>query len=256
MLAVLPSDHHIADHDAFVDALSIAAERAQKGELVTLGIKPNRPETGYGYIELAHSYSGTTRHLPVERFVEKPNKETAQTYLDGGRHLWNSGMFIFSAKRMLADLEKYQPQLFAGLQKLAASLGTDEFDSTLQTVFPRLPSISIDYGVLEPCSNDPSGDPITVIPSDFGWNDVGSWEALRDYGEVDQNGNVVSGRILSVDTHDSILQSHGPAVAVLGLDNVVVVSTKDAVLVCPRDDVQRVKEIPQLAQTLKWEDLC
>lgn len=256
ILAVLPSDHHIADHGAFIDALSIAADRAQEGELVTLGIKPDRPETGYGYIELAQSYGGNESYLPVKRFVEKPNRETAQSYLDGGRHLWNSGMFIFSAKRMLADLEKYQPQLFAGLQTLAKSLGTDEFDTALMETFPRLPGISIDYGVLEPCSDDPAGEPITVIPSDFGWNDVGSWEALRDYGQVDQDGNVVSGRILSVDTQDSILQSHGPAVAVIGMRDVVVVSTEDAVLVCPRDDVQRVKEIPQLARTLNWEDLC
>ena len=256
ILAVLPSDHHIADQTAFLEALTLGAERAEAGELVTLGIKPNRPETGYGYIELTSPITSETTYQSVKRFVEKPDRDTAQQYLDGQRHLWNSGMFIFSAKRMLSDLEKYQPQLFDGLKRLSTVLGDQQFDETLKTVFPRLPSISIDYGVLEPCSEDPMGEPITVIPSDFGWNDVGSWEALQDYGTIDDKGNVLSGRVLPIDAKNSIIQAHGPAIAVIGMTDIVVVSTEDAVLVCPRSEVQRVKEIPQLARTMDWEDLC
>lgn len=256
ILAVLPSDHHIGNQEAYLKALSLAAERAAQGELVTLGIKPDRAETGYGYIELDQPFTATNTHLRVKRFVEKPNRETAENYLQGGRHLWNSGMFVFSAKRMLDDLARYQPQLYKGLQILRQEIDTPRFTEVLDHTFPRLPSISIDYGVLEPCSEDSDGQPITVIPSDFGWNDVGSWEALRDYGEADQEGNVRSGRVLGVDTSGSIIQAHGPAVAVIGMTDVVVVSTDDAVLVCPRSEVQRVKEIPQLARSNDWEDLC
>lgn len=256
VLAVLPSDHHIEDQAAFRHCLSLAHERAKAGELVTLGIKPNRAETGYGYIELAQPFSDAASHLPVTRFVEKPDLERAQTYLEGGRHLWNSGMFIFSAKRMLNDLQKYQPTLFNGLQSLVPHLASERFPESLRTIFPKLPSISIDYGILEPCSEDPNGGPITVIPADFGWNDVGSWEALRDYGTIDECGNVTVGRVLSIDTHESIIQSHGPAISVIGLSDIVVVSTDDAVLVCPRSKVQNVKEIPQLARLKNWEDLC
>ncbi len=256
ILIVLPSDHHIADEPAFLAALSKAVDSAKKGDLVTLGIRPDRPETGYGYIELENTLEVSSGAMSVKQFVEKPNRQLAQSYLEGGRHLWNSGMFVFKASRMLSDLEKYQPQLYTGLMALKPSVGTEDFDRQLEAIFPRLPSISVDYGILEPCSNDSSGDPITVIPSSFGWNDVGSWEALQEYGSIDDDGNVANGRILKLDTTNSILQSNGPAVAVIGLDGVVVVSTEDAVLVCRREDAQRVKEIPQLAQKLNWEDLC
>ena len=256
ILVVLPSDHHVSDEPAFIAALQTATERAEAGELVTLGIKPNRAETGYGYIELEDVTCFGEAFTNVKRFVEKPNEQTAGAYLKGGKHLWNSGMFIFRASRMLDDLETYQPQLHSGLMALKPFVGTETFDEKLEAVFPRLPSISIDYGVLEPCSNDTNGRPITVVPSDFGWNDVGSWEALQDYGAVDEDGNVLDGRVLRVNTQNSIIQANGPAVAVIGMDAVVVVSTKDAVLVCPRKDVQRVKEIPTLARELNWEDLC
>lgn len=256
ILVVLPSDHHIAQPADFRDAIMAAEKRAALGELVTLGIRPTRPETGYGYIELSQRLNEDNHHIGVKQFVEKPNRERAQAYLDGGQHLWNSGMFIFQARRMLSDLQKYQPALYEGLKSLEPHIGQSSFESELQHIFPRLPSISIDYGVLEPCSMDPSGAPISVIPSDFGWNDVGSWEALSDYNQPDKEGNVKSGRVLSIDTTNSIIQAHGPAISVIGLDSLVVVSTDDAILVCPRDEVQRVKEIPALADKLKWGDLC
>jgi mannose-1-phosphate guanylyltransferase len=256
ILVVLPSDHHIAQPADFRAAIEAAQQRAALGELVTLGIRPTRAETGYGYIELDQMLDKHNDHLAVQKFVEKPNQQLAQTYLDGGKHLWNSGMFIFQAKRMLSDLCKYQPVLYAGLKALEPHIGQKTFSAELEYIFPRLPSISIDYGVLEPCSNDPDGEPISVIPSNFGWNDVGSWEALSDYNQADEEGNVKSGRVLSIDTTNSIIQSHGPAISVIGLESLVIVSTDDAILVCPRDAVQRVKEIPALADKLKWGDLC
>jgi len=256
ILVVLPSDHHIAEPEKFRAAIEAARQRASMGELVTLGIRPTRPETGYGYIELNNTLDADNHHLAVKQFVEKPNRQLAQSYLDGGKHLWNSGMFIFQAKRMLCDLSKYQPALYAGLMTLQPHIGQSTFDAQLEHTFPRLPSISIDYGVLEPCSNDADGEPISVIPSSFGWNDVGSWEALSDYNDADEEGNVKSGRVLAIDTTRSIIQSHGPAISIIGLDSLVVVSTDDAILVCPRDAVQRVKEIPALADKLNWGDLC
>jgi mannose-1-phosphate guanylyltransferase len=256
ILVVLPSDHHIAEPEKFRAAIEAAQQRAARGELVTLGIRPTRAETGYGYIELNQTLNADNQHLAVKQFVEKPNRQLAQRYLEGGQHLWNSGMFIFQAKRMLSDLCKYQPALYAGLMTLQPHIGQNTFSTQLEYTFPRLPSISIDYGVLEPCSNDPDGKPISVIPSNFGWNDVGNWEALSDYNEADEEGNVKSGRVLAIDTTSSIIQSHGPAISIIGLDSLVVVSTDDAILVCPRDAVQRVKEIPALADKLNWGDLC
>lgn len=256
ILAVLPSDHHIDAPEAFRHALKRAAQAAATGALVTLGIRPTRPETGYGYIELEDTLKEGTEPINVRKFVEKPDRARAQNYVDGERHLWNSGMFIFQAKRMLRDLEKYQPALYQGLMELAPAIDTPEFSETLAHVFPRLPSISIDYGVLEPCSDDPNGDPISVIPSDFGWNDVGSWEALSDYNDSDAEGNITAGRVIAVDTKNSIIQSHGPAISVLGMESVVIVSTNDAILVCPKEMVQRVKEIPALAKARDWGDLC
>ena len=256
IIAVLPSDHHIDAPETFRNALQKAAEAAANGDLVTLGIRPTRAETGYGYIELEDSLREGAEPVRVRKFVEKPDRARAQEYVDGERHLWNSGMFIFQAKRMLRDLERYQPALYNGLMELLPAIDTPEFSEKLAHVFPRLPSISIDYGVLEPCSDDPNGGPISVIPSDFGWNDVGSWEALSDYNEADADGNITAGRVIAVDSTNSIIQSHGPAISVLGMESVVIVSTNDAILVCPKGLVQRVKEIPALAKALDWRDLC
>ena len=256
VMVVLPSDHHVDDEEQFREALITASNAAANGDIVTLGIVPTRAETGFGYIQTLETSAPVGHLLAVERFVEKPTLKVAEAYLAGGQHFWNSGMFVLSARRMLSDLERYQPAIYDGLCALKPFIGSLDFSEKLAEVFPRMPSISMDYGIMEPASADVSGGPIKVLPTDFGWNDVGSWNALSEYGEVDDQGNIVAGRVLTIDSHGSIIQAIGPAAAVIGLRDMVVVTTRDAVLVCSREDAQRVKEIPGLAKELGLDDLC
>jgi len=244
VMAVLPADHHIGDQAGFHRVVNLAAEAAAKGEIVTLGIAPTRPETGYGYIEVANAIkAGVNGPLPVTRFVEKPNAETAATYLSSGRFLWNSGMFFLTARRALADIERFLPRLHAALGRISAAIGTPEYDAVLAEAFATAESISIDYGIMEHATGHATLPPVKVVPADIEWNDVGHWAAIADYAEADADGNVVEGDAILVDTQNTIVHAAGRMVAVVGLQDVVVVETEDAVLVCPRDRAQDVREI-------------
>lgn len=258
VMAVLPADHHIADAPGFRRLIAAAEERARAGEIVTLGIRPDRPETGYGYIHYNREDTlATTRGVEVcavRRFVEKPPRAVAERYLAEGGYLWNSGMFFFTARRLLADIRRFLPAMAAGLERIAAAIGTPDEAAVTAEEFNRMESVSIDYGVME------HADRVRVIPADIGWNDVGHWAALADFGTADTDGNVRSGGraedLVLIDAHDNIVQA-GDArlIALLGVDNVVVVDTPDVLLVCGRDRVQDVRKVVSRLEELKRGEL-
>ena len=248
VLLVLPSDHVVRDVARFGETMRYGISYAQAGGLVTFGIVPNRPETGYGYIkcgeELEGAYDGLSRDqfdlraYKVEAFVEKPGIELAQEYLKSGEYLWNSGIFLFRADTFLKELERHNVDMFEQCGKAMMELSADlDFLRVEKGAFLESPSGSIDETVMEKSSIG------VVIPSDFGWSDVGSWSALWEVMERDNHGNVVVGDVLMHDTHDSCLFSSGRLIATSGLEGHVVVETSDAVLVARKDRVQDVKEV-------------
>jgi mannose-1-phosphate guanylyltransferase len=232
-LAVIPSDAFIADEIEFGRLLAVAIEHAAEA-IVTIGVRPLRPETGYGYLQRGALVREGV--FEVARFVEKPDSATAVRYLASGDFLWNSGMFFFTARRLFDETAAHLPELAA---ILAAIRGSADPIATARALYPRAPKISIDYGIMEKASG------IRVVPGDFGWNDVGSWSALADIRAKDGKGNVVIGDALASDVAGSVLvaESGGPFVGVVGVDDLVVVATKDAVLVVRKDRAQEVRAL-------------
>ena len=237
MLLVLPADHLIGDGAQFVDAVNRAIPVAQAGWLVTFGIRPDRPETGFGYIRRAEALpEGGFR---VERFVEKPDAATAEGYVADGGYDWNSGMFLFKAARYLEELGKHAPLMLAAVRAAYASASTDlDFVRIDGELFAAVPDNSIDYAVMEKTQR------AAVLPVSCGWSDIGSWSALWMAGERDGDGNLREGDTLTVDTHNSLLRSHERhLIATVGVDDLIVVTTPDATLVAHRDAAQDVKKI-------------
>jgi mannose-1-phosphate guanylyltransferase len=242
---MLPADHHVARPAAFREALASAARLAEKGAIATIGIRPSRPETGYGYLKLGPRLAGkavgrgkaTLAPHKVERFVEKPDVVTAARYLADGHYLWNSGIFAFRADVILEEIRRAMPVLGELLEVIERSLGTPGYPRTLKRVFPECPSISIDYGVMEKSQR------IAVVPADFGWSDVGSFAALPDVRVTDHLGNVAEGDALVIDGRNNVvIAKGGRPVAVVGIEDAVVVDAGDAVLVCRRDRAQDVRK--------------
>ena len=238
ILLVLPSDHHIGDPGRFRAALARAAEAARDGMLVTIGVQPSRPETGYGYVQRGEQLSaGELSIHAVRRFVEKPDLATAQGYLASGDYLWNAGIFVFRADRILEELERHLPETRAPLAGISGAAGSPGFSRVLARQFPLLPAISIDYGVMEKAAN------IAVVPADFGWSDVGSFTALPEVRALDAQGNVTQGETILVDVRDSVVLAGNRPLAVVGVEGMVVVDAGDAILVCPKDRAQDVRKI-------------
>ena len=234
LLLVLPSDHVVANVDAFRAAVREASAAAEGGALVTFGIVPTAPETGFGYIEAAGCDAGVRQ---VERFVEKPDAATAQRYLEAGGYYWNSGMFLFRASRVLAELERFRPDIVAACRAAFDRAARDgDFVRLDSEAFAACPSDSIDYAVME------RTDAAMVLPVDIGWNDVGSWSALWDVTERDAQGNAHHGDVIAVDSRNSYAYATR-LVALVGVDDLVVVETDDAVLVARKDKVQQVKDV-------------
>ncbi len=235
-LLVLPADHVIKDVAAFQRAVRVALPAAQEGKLVTFGIVPNAPETGYGYIQRAASESNGIYR--IARFVEKPSLERAQQFLQSGDYLWNSGMFMFRARRYLEELERFAPQIARMSRGAFDSARADlDFIRIDAKTFENCPSDSIDYSVMEKTSD------AVVVPLDAGWSDVGSWSALHDACATDGHGNVARGDVIAEDCENCYLYSESRLVAAVGLSDHVLVETKDAVLVAPKDRVQDVKKL-------------
>ncbi len=249
-MVILPSDHFVANADDFRATVAAAANLAQTGAIVTLGITPTRPETGYGYIEIGDSplVQAGKQYFKVSRFVEKPDVETATRYVTSGRFLWNSGIFVFSAKTILAEIEAHLPKLYAGLLEIEATIGNpDLYTATLNRVYRELDSVSIDYGVMEKTTA-----PLFVFQSDFGWSDVGSWQALYELRtpEHDDQGNLLIGTGIALRSSGNLVYSKTERqVALLGVEDLVIVDLPDTLLVSRRSLSQDVKLVPQALKT-------
>ena len=237
LLLVLPADHLIGDTQSFEAAVKAAMPIAEQDWLVTFGIRPDRPETGFGYIRRAESIGSTAYR--VAKFVEKPDATTAQSYLDDGSYDWNSGMFLFKASRYLEELQQHAPDMLAAVRTAFATERSDlDFVRVDRDAFAKVPDNSIDYAVMEKTSR------AAVIPVSCAWSDIGSWSALWLSGQRDQDGNLREGDTLTVNTHNSLLRSHDRhIVATVGVDDLIVVSTPDATLVAHRDAAQDVKKV-------------
>ena len=277
VMVVLPADHVIKEEARFRELLDQAIQAAQTGKLVTFGIQPTRPDTGFGYIKtrvvsteypvpsaktagsttqssvlstqhsvLQHSalstqnsLSGTQNSvLEVERFTEKPDHKTAERFLKEGDYYWNSGMFVWRASTILAEIQRYLPEVYKVVQTiLAESQAGSTFQQAVEKYFATMPSISIDYGVLE------KSDRVSLIPCDIGWNDVGSWQAVHEISPKDENGNALQGNVIAVDCKDSLIRAEKRLVAVIGVEDLCVIETADAVLIAKSDQTQRVREV-------------
>jgi mannose-1-phosphate guanylyltransferase len=235
VLAVVPSDAFINNELQYAVVLRIALAQASQA-IVTVGIKPLRPETGYGYLQTGAKIAGSAEVCQVARFVEKPDLQTARAYLASGEYLWNSGMFFFSAGRFLAEARRHLPELSALLDQICAS--PDPVTLTQQR-YPRVPAISIDYGIMEKAQG------MRVVPGDFGWSDVGSWAALSEIRPADVDGNVISGDAIVKASKGSVVMAEpgAPLLGVVGVEGIVVVATRDAVLVVPKDRAQEVRSV-------------
>ena len=238
LMLLMPADHIVRNRTAFLQAVDRAAAAARQNYLVTFGIAPNAPETGYGYIRRGAPLQGLADSFTVARFVEKPDTATAASYLASGDYSWNSGMFLFKASVFLAELERLEPEMLAHCREALAKGGKDlDFFRLESTAFAKAKAISIDYAVME------RTDKAVVVPVEMGWSDIGSWEALWTTAMRDASGNATQGDVLHHGTRNSYLRSEGPLVAAVGLEDVVVVATQDAVLVSHKSASQDVKRI-------------
>ena len=228
---------------------NFATKLAAQGHLVTFGIHPSRPETGYGYIQPNKrkrlGFQGPFVGYSVARFVEKPNLSTAKRYCRSGNYFWNSGIFVWKAASILEELASQQPKIAKILKGLTRDIGTPTFTASLQRAYTKMPSLSIDHAVMEHSARS------VVVPVDFGWSDVGSWGSLEEVAPLDTAGNVRNGNIIDIGSRQSVLFADRRVVATIGLDNMVVVDTPDATLVCPKDRAQDVKAITNLLKKQK-----
>lgn len=248
---VFPADHVIPDEDRFRSAMAAGAAMVnERGGLLTFGIEPTRAETGFGYLEIGDEVcsQGDWRVHTLSRFVEKPDRDTAEDYLARGGFLWNSGMFAWRATDLLAEVRRQIPLLFDGVSVIGDALGTPAEVETLEEIYPHLPRTSVDFGIME------SARQSWTVPVDFPWSDVGSWPALAEVLAADEHGNVIRGRTINIDSHDNVLISDGAVVAAVGVRDLVVVATPDAVLVVPRDEAQRVKEVVDALRDNGWNE--
>jgi mannose-1-phosphate guanylyltransferase len=238
-MVMLTADHFIVDTVQFRSALEAAAAVAADGSIVTLGIRPAHPSTGYGYIRLGEEH-GASNGLQVYAsagFVEKPDAERAAQFVGSGRYVWNSGMFVWRADRLMAEFAAQLPALHAPLVQIGAALGMPHADEKLAAAWQTVPNISIDYGIME------KAERVFVIPVDIGWSDIGSWASLLDVLPGDDQDNVVVGPGLALDSRGNLLRSDGRLVALIGLDDVIVVDTPDVVLVCAKDRAEAVRDV-------------
>jgi mannose-1-phosphate guanylyltransferase/mannose-6-phosphate isomerase len=248
VMAVLPSDHMIKGDDLFRDALTAATALAEEGRLVVFGVRPTRPETGYGYIRLGGEIGAGS--FVVERFVEKPDRKTAEGYLASGDYLWNSGMFVWKASVILAEIEKHMPALSDALTKIDAAIGSEDEQAAMADAFNGIQPESIDFGVMEKSDN------VAAVRAEFTWSDLGSWDAIQAIAEPDGEGNVTVGRVVELDCHDTTIYADKRLVAGIGLEGMVVVDTPDATLVCRKDVSQRVKEVVGILKERGYEEYC
>ncbi|MDE6905877.1 MAG: NTP transferase domain-containing protein [Lachnospiraceae bacterium] len=237
LMMVLPSDHLIKYTKMFVNTLSDGCSIAEKGpNLVTIGITPDYPETGYGYIKFNPEISDG-HAFGVDRFVEKPTLEIAKEYLETEEYLWNSGMFVWKVSTILSNIQKFMPETYQGLMKIQEAIGTENQKAVLESTFSNFKSESIDYGIMEKAEN------IYILPGTFGWDDVGSWLAVERIRKTNESGNVVEGNIITVDCKNNIIQGSKKLIATVGIEGLIIVDTEDATLVCDKDSAGDIKKV-------------
>jgi len=244
VMCVLTADHYIEKVERFRQVLGAAAHVAEDGHLVTLGITPGFPSTGFGYVQRGSSLGMVNDFevFRVEKFTEKPDADTARRFCESGMYSWNSGMFVWRVSVILREFERLMPVLYAQLMEIDAAIGTPAERAVLERVWPRVEKQTIDYGIMERATD------VAVIPVDIGWSDVGSWATLLDILPADEDGNVVNGQHLGVDTHGCLIYSPDRLVATLGLEGMIVVDAGDVLLVCPRQRAQDVRELVKRLQ--------
>lgn len=246
---ILPADHLIKDVPGFQETIKKAANFAESSDsLVTIGIKPTRPETGYGYIQFV-DHAVADGIYKVQTFAEKPNLSTAKRFLESGDFLWNSGMFIWKTETILNEISHHLPELYEGLLKIEEVIGKDSFEEVLTNVYGQLINVSIDYAIMEKSPN------VYLTKGEFSWSDVGSWEEVYQLSEKDNNGNSEHGDIYSKNTLDSYIFSPKKFTAVVGLENVIVIDTHDSLLICNRENAQDVKLIVDYLKMNKRDEL-
>jgi mannose-1-phosphate guanylyltransferase len=251
-MLVLPADHLIEPVDKFQSLLKTAARYVAEHDcLLTFGIAPARPETGYGYIQAGEPLGGDedTGIFRAEAFLEKPDPDTAQAFLEDGNYYWNSGMFMWTTEVILQEMSTHLPELFSVLSRIENEMGTRPLPDVLKEQYPQAPSISIDYGIMEKAAE------VVVMKADFDWNDVGSWEFIRDIRQPDEQDNVLVGDHVTIDATGNTIVSPDRLVAVLGVEDIVVVDGGDTVLVCKRDRLQDIKKIVQTLREKNKEEL-
>jgi mannose-1-phosphate guanylyltransferase len=258
LMAVLPADHFIAQSDKYRKIVGVALDVArEQGRMVVLGIPPTRPETGFGYVERVGE-ALPLHSLPVfavRRFTEKPELALAQEYVWSGNYHWNAGMFFWRVSTFLANLKKFLPKTHAALLKLAPSIGTRAYESKLRSIYPKLENISVDYAILEPAAREEGPAQVYIIPAEVGWSDIGSWAAVYELLVKQQGENVLAGAGRAIDAEGNFLWSPGKFVAAIGIKDLVVVETPDALLVCPRDRAQDVGKIVKWLEENKKKEL-
>ena len=248
IMLVLSADHYIAKADVFLEILKTGIEAAQSEHLVTIGLQPKRPETGYGYIELGKALNEETGLFEVERFIEKPDLTVAQKFHLDGQHLWNGGMFLWKCSKILEELQHYLPELVEKLDDYRKALGTQKELEILESLFPQLPEISIDYGVME------KAEKVVTVKADIDWDDLGNWEVLERLQDVDANGNTVLGPHVGVETQGCVISVDEGLVATLGVRDLVIVKQGSVVLVMPKEKAAELKKlVHRLNQDSQWE---
>lgn len=245
VIAVLPADHLIKDASYFLKKLKAAANAADKSQsLITFGIPPTHPSTGYGYIQFSKknplSFSGED-FFRVQEFKEKPDQNTARSFLKTGAYFWNSGMFLWKAKVFSENIRKYAPEMFSHWEKILEALKSND-QNGLNAIFDEIPSISIDYALMEKTKN------VLMGKGDFGWSDVGSWSSLLEIWEKDPNHNALRGECITIDTKNCLVHSPDKLTALIGLKDLVIVNTDDALLICKKDTDQKVKQVVSTLQ--------
>jgi mannose-1-phosphate guanylyltransferase len=263
LMAVLPADHYIAQAEKYRQIIAAALDVARTpGRMVVLGIPPTHPETGFGYIEqMGDSFdSGGLPVYAVRRFAEKPSLEVAKLYVSYGNFHWNAGMFFWRVETFLENLRRHLPATYEALEKLAAFIGTRQYEKKLRSVYPRLENISVDYAILERATQEQGPPEVFVIPAEIGWSDIGSWGAVYDLnvqaGTADPStGNVFLSPGYALDSQGNLISVPGKFAALIGTNNLVVVETSDALLICPRDRAQDVAKLVKWLEENKRKDL-
>lgn len=248
IMVIAPSDAYIKDWQTFTDILDAAIDAAEKQDkLVTLGIPPTFPATGYGYIKFSKDDKAIAKN--VEEFKEKPDLETARKYIEDGSYVWNSGMFIWKASTIMKHFETLLPDIYTDLQCIGEAMGTDKEYDVIEKIYPSIRKISVDYGIME------KSDDVLVVSGEFGWNDVGSWDMMGVLHESDENGNISVGDVLNIDTTNTISYAKDICIATLGVDNLIIVQTDDAILVCDKKNAQDVKKVVDVLNELGRKEL-